>query len=146
MKTLLIAVALLAGTFTKSFAASDPAVEPSVLKSFNNTFAHATEVDWSRSEDLYKAVFLLNGQYVTAYFKEDGTMAAISRHISAASLPIILQTGLKNDYNGQWVSDVIEVTTDGGLQYYATLENANSKVVVKATATTWSTYQKQRKD
>ena len=47
MKTLLIAVALLAGTFTKSFAANDPAVAPTVLKSFNHTFTQAKEIAWS---------------------------------------------------------------------------------------------------
>lgn len=144
MKTLLIAVALLAGTFTKSFAAGEP--QPTVLKSFKTTFASATEVDWSRSEELYKAVFLLNGQYITAYFNEDGTMAVLARHISATSLPMMLQTTLKNDYNGQWITDVLEVTSDGGLQYYATLENADATLVLKASSTTWSTYQKGRKD
>jgi hypothetical protein len=146
MKTLLIAVALLAGTFTKSFAASDPAVEPSVLKSFNNTFTQATEVSWSVSNDFYKAVFFLNNQYITAYFKYDGTMAAITRHIPATSLPIVLQTALKNNNKGQWISDVIEVTNDDGLQYYVTLETADTKVILKSSANAWSTYEKQRKD
>ena len=146
MKTLLIAAALLAGTFTKSFAANDLAVQPTVLNSFNTTFASATEVDWSRSEELYKAVFLLNGQYVSAYFKEDGSIAAIARHITATSLPMILQTSLKNAYKSQWVTDVLEVTGENGLQYYATIENADTKVVLKASSTTWSTYQKSRKD
>jgi hypothetical protein len=144
MKPILIAVALLASTFTKSFAADG--VEPSVLKSFKSTFATATEVDWSMTQDLYKAVFFLNGQYVTAYFKEDGNMAALTRHISATNLPIILQTALKNDHKGLWVTDVFEVTNDGGVRYYVTLENADTKIVLKSNSTTWSTYQKQHKD
>lgn len=147
MKPILIAVALLAGTFTKSLATDIvPAVEPSVLKSFNTTFASATEVDWSTTNDLYKAQFALNGQYITAYFKEDGTMQALVRHISVNHLPIILQTALKNSYKGQWVSDVLEVTKEGGLQYYVTLENADSKLVVKSSATTWTTFQKEHKN
>ena len=144
MKPILIAVALFASTFTKSFAADG--VQPSVLKTFKSTFATATEVDWSMTQDLYKAVFFLNGQYVTAYFKEDGNMAALTRHISAANLPIILQTALKNDYKELWVTDVFEVSNDSGLQYYVTLENAAEKVILKSSSTTWTTYQKQHKD
>jgi len=147
MKPILIAVALLAGTFTKSFAAEVPAVEPTVLKSFNTTFANATEVDWSTTtNDLYKAKFALNGRYVTAYYTADGTMAALTRHISASELPVILQTNLKNNTKGKWVTDVLEVTNDSSVHYYVTLENADTKVVLKSSSTYWSTFQKQHKD
>ena len=145
MKSLFIAALLLVGTF-KSFAHDGSSVEPVVLKSFKTTFANAVEVDWSQSNDLYKAQFFLNGQHVTAYFKEDGSMQALARHISTNALPVLLQTSLQNSYKNQWVSDVLEVTNDGNVQYYATVENAHSKVILKATASAWSTFQKQRKD
>ena len=145
MKPILIAVALLAGTFTKTFAAEVPAVQPTVLKSFKTTFTNATEVGWSTTKDLYKADFSLNGRYVTAYFREDGTMQALVRHITADNLPIILQTALKNNHKGEWVTDILEVTSENGVQYYVTLENADSQVVLKSSSTIWSTYQKQHK-
>src|SRR6476660_6351475 len=146
MKPILIAVALLAGTFTKSFAAEVPAVQSTVLKSFKTTFANATEVGWSTTQDLYKAEFALNGRYITEYYTADGTMAALTRHIGANELPVILQTAIKNDYKDQWVSDVMEVTSDGDVQYYVTLENADSKVILKSSSTVWTTFQKERKD
>lgn len=147
MKPILIAVALLAGTFTKSFATDVvPAVEPSVLKSFNATFASATEVDWSSTQDFYKAQFALDGRYVDAYYHADGTLMAVTRHISATELPVILQTALKNKYKNQWVSDVFELTKDGSLQYYVTIEDADSKIVLKSVATDWNTYRKERKN
>ena len=146
MKPILIAVALLAGTFTKSVAAEVPAVQPTVLQSFKTTFTNATEVGWSTTKDLYKADFALNGRYVTAYFREDGTMQALVRHISADNLPIILQTALKNNHKGEWVTDILEVTSENGVQYYVTLENADAQIVLKSSSTTWSTYQKQHKN
>ena len=72
MRIVFIAALLLAGTF-KSFDNNGVSVEPGVLKSFQATFANAKEAGWSLSNDLYKAVFFLNGQYITAYFKEDGS-------------------------------------------------------------------------
>jgi hypothetical protein len=91
MKAILIAVALLAGTFTKSFANDGGIVDPAVLKSFKSTFASATEVDWSYSKELYKAVFFLDGRAVTAYYNTDGSLAVLTRHISTATLPVMLQ-------------------------------------------------------
>jgi hypothetical protein len=147
MKPILIAVALFAGTFTKSFAAdNNPRVEPSVLKSFKSTFANATEVDWSTSQEFYKAVFYLNGQYITAYYNADGTMQGLSRHISAATLPVMMQTALKNDYKDQWVSDVLEVTNEDGVQYYITMEDASQRIVLKSTFATLRVFQKSRKE
>lgn len=146
MKPILIAVALLAGTFTKSFAHDGARVEAAVLKSFKNTFADAREVDWSLSQDLYKAVFFLNGQQLTAYYREDGTMQAITRHIAAASLPLMLQTELKNNHGDKWVSDVLEVTDGGGVHYYATLENAQATIILKSSSAAWNLYQKLRKN
>jgi len=146
MKPILIAVAFFASTFTKSFAANDPAVQPIVLKSFNTTFANATEVAWSLSQDFYKAQFYLNGQYVTAYYNTDGSIAMLARHIAATSLPMMLQTTLKANYKNQWITDVLEVTGENGLQYYVTVEDADTKVILKGYSTTWSMYQKSRKD
>jgi hypothetical protein len=145
MKTLFIAALLLAGTF-KSFASDGVHVEPTVLKSFQATFANAKEVDWSLSQELYKAVFFLNGQYITAYFREDGSMQAITRHITANTLPMLLQTGLKSEHKDKWVSDVLEVTGESGVQYYVTLENAGTKVILKSASSAWNVYQKSRKD
>lgn len=146
MKPILIAILLFAGTVSKSFATDGPAVAPTVLKSFQNTFPHATEVNWIVAQDLYKAVFLLNRQFVTVYYNPDGTMAILTRHIAAASLPVLLQAQLRNSYKNQWVTEVLEVTTEGGLQYFATLENADTITTLRATSTTWSLYQKSRKD
>ena len=146
MKPILLAFVLLAGTFTKSFAHEPTRVEPAVLHSFQSTFAAATQVDWSESENLYKAVFFLGVQYITAYYNSDGTMQALTRHISANSLPVILQTALKNKYKEQWISDVLEVTADGVVQYYVTLEDASQKVVLKSASTSWNTFQKNRKE
>lgn len=146
MKPILIAALLFVST-VKSFAGDGRnTVEPAVLKSFQTTFAGAANVDWSTTEELYKAVFFLNGQNVTAYYKADGTMQALSRHISAANLPMLLQTAVKNNYKSQWVSDVLEVTNEGGLQYYVTLEDADSKLILKSSSTIWTLFQKGRKD
>jgi hypothetical protein len=146
MKAILIAVALLAGTFTKSFANDGGTVAPVVLKSFKSTFASATDVDWSYSKELYKAVFFLDERAVTAYYNTDGTLAVLTRHITTATLPVILQTALKNNHKDKWIADVYEVTNEAGVEYYVTLEDADCKLVLKSNGSFWNTFQKSRKN
>lgn len=145
MKTLLIAFALFATSFTKSFANGGD-VNNQVLQSFSNTFATAKEVSWTFSDNLYKAQFLLNDQGVTAYYQADGTMVALTRNISSLQLPIALQVSLKKEYNNLWITDLFEISNEEGTNYYVTLENGDNKVVLKSSsATSWNVFQKTRK-
>jgi hypothetical protein len=73
-------------------------------------------------------------------------MAAITRNITLAQLPVTLQAGIKKDYEKYWVSELFEITSEGATQYYVTLENADEKVVLKsASAMDWNKFQKARK-
>ena len=146
MKRLAIALSLFATVFTTSSFASDGTVSPEVLKSFQSTFATAKDIDWSVTEELYKVHFTLNGQHITAFYKMDGTMAALTRNITVMQLPVNLQASLKNDYKNYWVSDMFEVSNEEGTQYYVTLENADVKMIMKSAAASWTTYQKDRKN
>lgn len=146
MKTLAIAFTLFASVVTTSSYASDGTVTPEVLKSFQSKFATAKNADWSVTQDLYKVQFLLDGQCITAFYNADGSMAAITRHISPSQLPVSLQAALKNNYKGQWIADLFELSTDESVQYYVTLEDANTQVVLKSTSTSWGQFQKSRKN
>ena len=147
MKTVVIALTLLASVFTKASLANDAkAVTPEVLKAFQSTFATAKGADWTVTDDLYKVQFALDGQYITAFYKADGTIAAITRHIPSVQLPVNLLTALKNDYKEYWISELFELSNDEGVQYYVTLENADAKTVLKSSGATWSFFQKGRKD
>lgn len=146
MKMLVIAFTLFASVFTKSSFASDGIVTPEVLKSFQNKFATATNADWSQTEGFYKVDFAMDGQYITAFYKYDGTMTAFTRNLSSLQLPVSLQTALRNDYKGYWIAGLFELSNDEGVQYYVTLEEANSTMILKSLAGTWSTFKKQRKD
>jgi hypothetical protein len=147
MRTFVILFTLAATVFTKSsFANEGTAIAPEVLRSFQTTFAAAKNVDWTVTADLYKAQFSLNGQHITAFYKQDGTMAAVTRNITSMQLPINLQTSLKNEYKGYWIAGLFELSNEEGVQYYVTLEDANTRVVLKSSACSWNVFQKQRKD
>ena len=127
-----------------AFASGDN-VTPKVLNAFNNDFRTAKEVEWTVANNYFKATFTFNDQHVFAFYNAEGELLGLTRYIRLASLPISLQSNLKKNYADYWISDLFEVAKDDGTTYYITLENADSKLVLKASGNNWSPYQKIRK-
>lgn len=141
--TLTIALSLISFS---SFAKDGITVNQAVLESFKSSFKNATEVNWTVAESYFKADFAMNGQYVAAYYDTYGKMIAMTRNISSLQLPIFLQASLKNNYENYWISDLFEVANEDGTTYYITIENADTKIVLKSSSSSdWSTYKKIRK-
>jgi hypothetical protein len=70
----------------------------------------------------------------------------VTRYISSGNLPINLQTSLKKSYDNYWISDLFEVAKYDNTSYYITLENADTKLVLKSNGgSNWSVYDKIRK-
>ncbi len=145
MKRIVITLTVLFSLVSFSSFANEVKVNSKVLESFNSYFKNATEVDWTVSQNFYKADFSLNGQYVAAYYDEAGQLVAITRNISSTQLPISLQANLKKGHEQFWISDLFEVANEQGTTYYVTLENADTKLVLKSSGSDWTGFQKQRK-
>lgn len=153
MKPLFIILTIAATAFSSASNANstnpkpiEPRVAPSVIKSFENTFTSVQEVDWTVSNNFYKVEFAMSGQYVTAFYATDGSLLGVTRNISSLQLPISLQADLKKNYQDYWITDLFEVSNDEGTNYYVTLENSDTKIILKGSAaSSWNTYQKSRK-
>ena len=146
MKPLLIALTFLATFFTQPLFAADREVNPTVLKSFANTFTTAKDVEWTVADNMFKAHFAYNGQVVTAFYTSEGNLLAVSRNITSHQLPIALQTELMKGQTNAWIANLFEITSDEGTAYYATLESAESKSVFKSNGQSWSTFSKTKKN
>jgi hypothetical protein len=140
MLTLAIAVSTL-GAFAREANVSEK-----VLKAFTTEFNTAKDVEWTIGSNYYMASFQYNEKYVFAYYTEEGELIGLSRNMSPADLPLNLQTGLKKDYAAFWISDLLEVAKNEGTVYYITLENADTKIILKASGGNgWSQYKKVKK-
>jgi hypothetical protein len=137
--TLVIAVT------TLSAFANDENVNQKVLDAFKTEFSTAKEVEWSVGTNYYKATFNYNGKYVFAYYNENGELLGLTRYLSPSDLPLTLQNNLKKNYEGYWVSDLFEASKDNATNYYITLENADTKIVLKSSENNWETYSKIKK-
>ena len=144
MKKLILTLAVVVSSLC-SFA-GEVNVSTRVLDAFKNDFASAKEISWTTTNDYYKANFVFNDQYVTAFYNLDGELIGMTRYISSLDLPLNLQTKLKNSYSSFWISDLFEVSNQDGTSYYITLENAGSKIVLKSNGSDgWKTYKKATK-
>jgi hypothetical protein len=146
MKRILLVLGLSAGMGWTTAIAGEGTISPRVLESFNQEFSGARNVSWVAGSNYYRAAFVINGQNVFAYYTTDGELMSLARYISSQQLPIHLLTTLKNDYDTYWISDLFEVNNNEGTSYYVTLENAETKLMLRSgNGNDWSTHSKRRK-
>jgi len=144
MKKIIMILAVLIST-TSAFAGEEN-VATKVLNAFKTEFNTAKEVEWTVGSNYYKAAFVYNEKHVFAYYNEEGELLGLTRYLSSDDLPLNLQNNLKKSYSKYWISDLFEVAKSDGTVYYITLEDADTKIVLKASAESdWSVYQKTRK-
>lgn len=145
MKSFLLAIAIAASAFSAKATPADYNVSAAVEASFNASFKGATEVVWKSTGDYQKADFVLNGQYVAAYYDADAKLVAVTRNISSVQLPLLLQNSIRKSYANSWVSELFELSDDNGTSYYITLESAEAIVTLKSDGVKWSVYRKASK-
>ncbi len=143
MKKMIMTLAILVSTL--SAFASEGEVTPKVLNAFKNEFSTAKEVTWTINSDYYKAAFTYNNKHVFAYYDTEGELLALTHHLTSDDLPLSLLNSLKKNYDDYWISDLFEVAKNDGTTYFVTLENADTKLTLKASDNIWSLHKKVKK-
>ena len=146
MKKIMMMLAMVLTIGTTYAFTGEEVVNKQALSAFKAEFAGATDAAWSVGTEYYRVSFTLNDQKLFAFYSTEGEFMAVSRYISSLQLPLNLQSSLKRFYNNYWVTDLFELARNNGTGYYVTLENADSKIVLKSTdGSDWSVYQKYKK-
>lgn len=146
MKKIIMTLAIALSTLSSFAGKEKEIVSSKVLNAFNTEFAGAKDVIWSSGRSYYKASFVYNNQHINAFYHTDGELMGLTRYISSLDLPLNLQVDLKKEYNNYWISDLFEVSNVDGTSYYITMEDADSKVVLKSNGGgDWIVYQKTTK-
>lgn len=66
--------------------------------------------------------------------------------MSLLQLPKPLQTSLKKELQGVWITGLFAVSINGYNTYYVTLENADATIVLKSAGSKkWAIYRKAEK-
>jgi hypothetical protein len=72
---------------------------------------------------------------------------AVTRNIVSGQLPINLLSDLKKSYNAYWISDLFEISSSTDASYYVTLQNGDSKVILKSNGISgWELFKKEKKN
>ena len=144
MKKIILTIAIAISSFL-AFA-NETKVSNTVLTAFSREFAGAKEVNWTSGNGFYKASFVYNNLHVAAFYSPEGEMIGMARNISSLDLPMNLQTSLKKEYKDRWITDLFELSNEDGTYYYITLEQADSKIVLKSdNGLQWTVYKKSSK-
>jgi hypothetical protein len=144
MKKMMLTLAIIVSSLGVAFAGEE--VNAKVLGAFKNEFKSAKEITWTIAPNYYQASFIYNDQHVAAYYSVEGELLGLTRYISPSDLPLTLQSDLKKNYSDYWISDLFEVANEQGTTYYITVEDADSKKVLKATdGRSWDEFKKVKK-
>ena len=144
MKKTLLALVVLISSLAVN--AADENVNEKVLNAFKTEFTAASQVEWTTGPDYYKASFVFNDKHVFAFYNAEGRLLGLTRNITSSELPLKLQTDLKKNYESYWISDLFEAAREEGTSYYLTLEDADTRLVLKASAdNSWTVYEKSKK-
>ena len=100
--------------------------------SFQKEFKNAQVISWEVSRKFIKVTFKLNDMVLFAFYSGNGQLLAVTRDIVSSQLPINLVRELRQNYSNFWVTDLFEINGDEQNCYYITLENADSKVVMRS--------------
>lgn len=144
MKKMLLALVVLVSSLAVN--AEERNVNEKVLHAFKAEFNSASQVEWSTGPNYYKASFVFNDKHVFAFYNTEGRLLGLTRNITTSELPLKLQTELKKNYETYWISDLFEAAREEGTTYYLTLEDADTRLVLKASAdNSWTVYEKSKK-
>ena len=147
MKKLIMAAVLSSVLLVNAaFANKQEDVNYRVEAAFKEEFAQVKDVSWQKTGNYYKAIFRINNELVNAYFTPEGEMLGIIHNMLSTQLTINLQTSLRKDYDGYWITELFECARQDSNGYFITIENADRTITLQSTdGATWSTYSKTKK-
>ena len=131
---------------TYSFAASPDSVNGEIRVSFKKDFQNAKIINTEVRKGFTKLTFSQNDMIMFAYYSDNGELLAVTRNIVSTQLPLSLQISLRNNYSDHWITELFELTGDNEDSYYVSLENADSKIVLRSYGDTWEVYSSVKKD
>jgi hypothetical protein len=133
MKKIFVSVSLLLTAGLSSvFAGNDQNPDRKVLEGFNQEFARAEYVTWSKQDDFDKATFLLGGNRVVAFFNQEGKLEGSAREIDFTQLPLVIMIAVEKRFTNAEIYKVTEISNENGTSYRLELEANNKKYKIKA--------------
>ena len=131
MKKLFIAVLLTFTVAASAFAKDTKKVHNAAIRTFNEEFAKASDVNWISTDSYVKATFVLDNAKMEAFYNGSGEKIATSRAIMLEELPVKTKRAFAKDYSGYNVKEAIEFNGTDETAYFISAENEKESVILK---------------
>jgi hypothetical protein len=132
-KRILILMSFFILGLTASYAKSnDDKVPVSVTSEFSRNFSLASNVQWEKIGSYYKVSFNQSEMTLFAFYTEDADFMGIANIMLSDKLPVSLQSQIKKNYEGYWITDLFKFSITDNPGYFIALENADQKIMLKS--------------
>jgi hypothetical protein len=106
----------------------------------------ASNVEWTKQQNSSKVTFTIGDHVLFAVYNDRGKLEVLERNLPSGQLPLYLLGSLKNKYKGYWITRLLERDSYNHTNYYATLQNADWRILLKSEGDNrWSVYSKTKK-
>ena len=131
MKKFIVTMSLVltAGLFI-AYANPDPDPTKKVLDGFKKEFPAAQHVSWTSQAEFDKAIFVMAGRRVIAYFTKEGELEGTVRDIFFDQLPLTVMSAVDKRYDKAIVIEVREINNAEGTTYKMRLELKDRKLSI----------------
>jgi hypothetical protein len=127
-------------TVSVMFAQDVKPIPSYVVKELETEFSNVSNLQWKTVDQFYKATFITDGRQLEVFYTFDGTLAAVSRRLTVDQLPLALIKQLKEKTTNHGVSDLFELLTDNGTEYFVTISNQKETKKFRSEGSTWTRY------
>ena len=139
-KKFILMTAAMVMTISVMFAQDMKPVPSFVIKELEAEFKNVTNLQWKTVDQFYKATFTTDGRQLEAFYTVDGTLTALSRRLTVNQLPLALIKDSKEKTINYEISDLFELLTDDGTEYFLFLSNAKETRKFRSEGSTWTRY------
>lgn len=87
------------------------------VKTFNEEFASAKDVDWKVDGNFYEAEFTVGDKEKTAHFDRSGELKYTSTEINRSELPQAVNQTLNQNYRDYELNEFYKVEKEGKIKY-----------------------------
>ena len=132
MKKIILSAAIMLALFSAAFANYPDNTTDRATASFHKDFIRASTLHSEVINNHVRFTFQENNETRYAYYDFQGNLVGVVQHMLTSSLPADLQKEIKKHYSNYWVTELFQVTTDNGVNYYIQLTNADETVVLNS--------------
>lgn len=126
--------------FSVGFAQDGKAVPNEISNELHREFKNVTDVQWKTTSNYYKASFTADANPIEAFYSFEGKLIGLSRKISVEQMPLSLVREVKEKWAAYSVTDLFELLTDRGTEYFITFKNEKETKTYKSSGYSWTRY------